>query len=625
MNKFNDMQIKAINSNTNVTVVMAGAGSGKTTVLVQRINKLVQSGVDPKNILAITFTNKAAKEMKERLIKTIGPHAYSSSVMTFHALAIRIIKENLSHLKYYNRNLIIVDEDDKKRIIKQILKEQNKTDEFKVPEIVYSISSAKSRSLTYENVHMYVDYDKKEIYEAYQEYCQSNNAMDFDDLLLNCYKLLKIKEVREKYNNLFKFIHVDEFQDTSIIQSEILKKIKTKENNLFIVGDVDQSIYTWRGATIENILNVTEDYEDVQTIKLEQNYRSTQNILDAANKLIKNNKKRFEKNLWTENKKGLDISYYSVNTNIDEANVIVREINSIADYGGLYSDFAVLYRYNYQSRKVEEKLIKNKIPYKIYGGIRFYERMEIKDMLAYLRVFINQKDNISLQRIINVPKRKVGDKSLEKYLKFSKDNNISLYESIKEIGSKNLQDFISLIEDYKDIIHEKDSNIFLQRFKLFFKALNYEEYLLTLDDKFKVEDRLQNIEELIEGLIQEIEQNNDLIDYINEISLFKDGQEQTDDEVILSTIHGVKGLEFENVFIIGMVNNKFPKEQSLYDEDEMEEERRLAYVGITRAKKQLTLLNYNYDFKYEQQKPSIFLEEMGINTENNDSLDDFIF
>ncbi|MFV0287881.1 MAG: ATP-dependent helicase [Mycoplasmatales bacterium] len=624
MENYNDKQYEAISSKANVTIVIAGAGSGKTTVLIERINKLIENGVNPKNILAITFTNKAAKEMKERLIAKVGPHAYMATVMTFHALAVKIIKENLRHLKYYDQNMIIIDDEDKKKILKQILKDMNKQDQFKVPEVLYNISYAKSFSLTYKNVMSYVDVDKKEIYQKYQEYCQQNNAMDFDDLLLTCYDLLKIKEVREKYNNLFKFLHVDEFQDTSALQGEILKKLKTIDNNLFIVGDVEQSIYTWRGATIENILTIHEDYQDVKIVKLEQNYRSTQKILDSANKLIEHNKKRIDKNLWTENKKGMDISYYNVNTNIDEANTIVREINSIVDYGGSYSDFAVLYRYNYQSRKIEEKFIQNKIPYKIFGGIKFYQRMEIKDILAYLRIFINPHDNISLLRIINVPKRKVGEKSEQKLLTYAQENKLSLYESIKEVGSKTLQEFIKLIEEFKDIIYLSDKIEFDSEFEMFIEKLKYEEYLLTQDDKFKVADRMLNIKELKEGLIGEIELENNLVDYINEIAVFENNEETVKEEVILSTIHGVKGLEFENVFLTGMINGKFPKEQALYDEDEMEEERRLAYVGITRAKRSLTLLSYNYDFKYEEQQPSIFLQEMGINTDKK-SLDDFIF
>lgn len=625
MNSYNNKQKEAISSKNNVTVVIAGAGSGKTTVLVERINKILENGVNPRNVLAITFTNKAANEMKQRLISKVGPHAYDLSISTFHGLAIRIIKENISYLKHHDRNFIIVDDDDKKKIIKNILKAKNLQKDFKVPEILHAIGGAKSKSLTYKNVEAYIDFDMKDIYVEYQDYCNKNNAMDFDDLLLMCYELLKINDVKKRYNNLFRFIHVDEFQDTSLIQNEILRKIKGNENNLFIVGDIDQSIYTWRGAIIDNLLKIHEDYEDVNIVKLEQNYRSTKNILTKANELIKNNEKRIEKELWTENDTGEDIKYFSVNTNIDEANTIIREINSLVDYGeAQYDDFAVLYRYNYQSRKVEEKLIKNKIPYKIFGGIKFYERMEIKDILAYLRVFINNGDNISLNRIINTPKRKAGEKTVEKLTRYAEENSISLFNAIEEIGSGALLKLVKIIKKYSHIIEIYDNAEFEKTFNEFLEELAYKEYLLTIDEEAKVEDRMRNIRELKEGIIQEIELNNSVIDYILEMSLFNEEETEEQEEVVLSTIHGVKGLEFENVFIISMVEGRFPKEQAQYDDDEMEEERRLAYVAATRAKKRLFLSSYLYDFKYEEQEESRFIKEMGIKIKERD-LEDFIF
>ncbi len=625
MSQYNDKQKEAISSKKNVTVVIAGAGSGKTTVLVERINKIMENGVAPQNILAITFTNKAANEMKERLISKVGPHAFGICIVTFHALAIKIIKENISYLEYHDRNFIIVDDEDKKKIIKNILKEQELTDYYKVPEIMYAIGNAKSKSLTYKNVVAYMDIDKKEIYEEYQKYCQKNNAMDFDDLLITCYELLKIGEVKKRYNDLFKFIHVDEFQDTSLIQNEILRKIKGEKNNLFIVGDIDQSIYTWRGATIDNLLKVHEDYNDVHIVKLEQNYRSTKEILEKANSLIENNNKRIEKTLWTDNQKGEDINYAQLNTNIDEANHIIREIDSLVDYGkAQYDDFAILYRYNYQSRKVEEKLIKNKIPYRIFGGVKFYERMEVKDILAYLRVFINNNDNISLSRIINVPKRKAGDKTVEKLTLYAKENNVSLFKAIEDIGTGGLKDLEKIIKKYSHLVDIKDNADFESTFNEFLEELKYKEYLLTMDEESKVEDRMRNVRELKEGIIQEIELDNDIVDYINEMSLFKDTIEEEKEEVTLSTIHGVKGLEFENVFLISLVEGRFPKEQAFYDDDEMEEERRLAYVAATRAKKRLWLSSYLYDFKYTEQEESRFIKEMGIEVKEK-GLEDFIF
>lgn len=616
----NDMQQKAVQSNKNVNIIIAGAGSGKTTVLTQRIVRLVNEGKNPENILAITFTNKAAQEMRDRLQEELGVYIHQATVSTFHALAVKIIRENISYLKYHNRNFLIVDDEDKKKIFKEIIKESNS--EFKGLDVMYSISSAKSVSLTYDNVRNIVQPEYLDIYDKYSKYLQVNNAFDFDDLLLVCYHLLKEKDVKTKYNKKFLYIHVDEYQDTSTIQSEILRKLKDKENTLFVVGDIDQSIYTWRGANIDNLLNLESEYDDVELIRLEQNYRSTKKILDAANSLIQNNKKRLEKNLWTENKKGSDISYQKVNSNIDEANLIVREINSVADYGTSYDNFAVLYRYNYQSRKIEEALLKNKIPYKIYGGIRFYERMEVKDILAYIRLFINPNDNISLNRVMNVPKRKAGEKTIEKLKLYSKDNDCTLFDAIREIGSKGLNKFVDIIEKYKYLSEELDSKTFEEGFNKFLLELGYEEYLLTLDDSTKVEERMENIKELKEGIVQELELDNNLVEYINEISLYNNSEE-FEDEVVLSTIHGVKGLEFENVFMIGMIEGKFPKEAANFSEDEMEEERRLAYVGITRAKRNLTLTSYTFDYQYHGEKPSRFIEEIGIKVEED--LDGFIF
>lgn len=626
-NNFNEKQLEAINSKANVIVVIAGAGSGKTTVLIERISKLLSQGIRAYNVLAITFTNKAAQEMKTRLLENEGPQALEATIMTFHALCVKIIRENISHINGYDSNFLIIDEDDKKRIIKNILKENNLDSKIKVHEVIYNISGAKSKSLTYKNVEAFIDTKFKEIYLKYQKYCQKNNAFDFDDLLLVAYDLLKIKAIKTRYNKLFKYIHVDEFQDTSVIQSEILKKLKTTENNLFIVGDIDQSIYTWRGAEVDNLFNVLDDYPDVHLVKLEQNYRSTKEILNMANNLIENNKKRIEKELWTENKKGRAVEYYPVDTAEEEANTVVREINSIVDYGGSYNDFAVLYRYNYQSRKIEEVFLRNSIPYKIYGGIRFYERKEIKDILAYFRLFMNAHDDISLMRVINTPKRKIGEKTLEKYLKYGEAENKSLYTTISDIGGKNVQSLIGIIQKYTFILNLVDAEEFEKYFQKFLQDLGYEEYLLTQEDKFKVEDRMANIKELKEAFMEKIKEGILLPEYLNELSLENRETDSEIDEVILSTIHGVKGLEFDNVFIISLVEGRFPKDDALINENEMEEERRLAYVAITRAKHTLTLLSYHFNFKHELQKPSRFLEEMGIISEDYDdnSLDNFIF
>lgn len=606
-------------------IVIAGAGSGKTTVLVERIKHLIETGCDPENILAITFTNKAAMEMKTRLIDLIGNSIQNSTIVTFHALAMKIIKENIDELEYHNRYFLIIDDDDKKKIIKNIIKEKNS--DIKVPDVMNNFSYAKTRALTYKNVEMLIDSQYVDIYQKYAAYCRQNNAFDFDDLLLLAYHLLKINKVKIRYNHLFKNIHVDEYQDTSLIQGEILKKIKAPDNTLFIVGDVDQSIYTWRGATVDNLLNLAEEYNDVSQIKLEQNYRSTGKILNAANRLIKHNKKRIDKVLWTDQPKGKEITFFQVNTNVDEAMTIVREIKSMINIGARYDSFAILYRYNYQSRKIEELFVKNKIPYQIYGGIRFYERMEIKDMLGYLRILINPHDNISFLRIINTPKRKVGEKTIAKIQNYASENGLSIYQTIAEIGTGQLKKLMNLIEKYQVLISIQNSYDWNQKFIEFLDELGYQKYLLTQEDQNKVDERMQNINELKEGLLQELELGNQITEYINELALIGSAEIEQKEVVVLSTIHGVKGLEFKNVFMVGMIEEKFPKLNALYDEEEMEEERRLAYVGITRAEKRLTIISYRYDFKFDAQLPSRFIEEMGIEVEQkSNSIDDgFIF
>lgn len=617
MAQLNEMQIAAIQDQDDVVVVLAGAGSGKTTVLTKRISYLYQvKNVQPENVLAITFTNKAANEMKERLIDVAGPYAQLSWVMTFHALAVRIIRENTPELKWFDNNFTIIDSDDQLKILKQIIKDLGEED-MKPKEASYVIGNAKSFATSLNEVEFKIDFEYIKVYKAYDAYLKQHNAMDFDDLLLYCHDLLKRANVRDKYANRFKYIHVDEFQDTSLIQNSILKLIFNKQNNMFIVGDIDQSIYGWRGAAVENMLNIKNEYGSAKVIKLEQNYRSTPEILDAANKLISYNSARIEKNLWTDKSAGDPIVHNEFNTMFAETDYVSKEIDRMIDYGQPLEEIAVLYRSNFQSRKIEESLMKKQIPYQIYGGIRFYERMEIKDIIAYLRLIINSADEIALNRVINVPKRKVGEKTIEKYRAHQAANGLTLFESIKQVGSKAAINFTNIIEKYNEDITAN----FDVEFENLLEEIGYEDYLLQIEDSSKATERMQNINEFKEAVLFAFKDGKTLQEYLNDLAIFSEKDDVEQESVVLSTIHGVKGLEFDNVFVIGMTDGRFPSSRSNETPEELEEERRLCYVAVTRAKRHLELTNYRYDFKGEYQKPSVFLDEMEVATDQADIFD----
>ncbi len=617
MAKLNDMQIAAIKDEAKVVVVIAGAGSGKTTVLTQRIAYLYEvKSINPENVLAITFSNKAANEMKHRLLEKAGPLANMSWIMTFHALAVRIIRENTKHLKFFDENFTIIDSDDQIKILKQIISDIG-DDELKAKEASYVIGGAKSFASTLSEVEYKIDWDYMDVYKQYSEYLKQHNAMDFDDLLLYSHELLKQKEVRLKYSERFKYIHVDEFQDTSIIQNNILKLLYNKSNNMFIVGDIDQAIYGWRGAAVENMLNIKDEYGSIKLIKLEQNYRSTPQILKAANELISNNESRIEKKLWTDAKNGDDIIYNSFSNTYNETDYVARTVENMIDYGQELNEVAVLYRSNFQSRKIEEALMKKQIPYKIFGGIRFYERMEIKDMIAYLRVIINTNDEIAINRVINVPKRKIGEKTIEKIRNIQNESGKSFFECIKMLNTESTKNFTTTIEKHVENI----TTHFEDEFEKLLENIKYKEYLLTFEDSSKVDERMQNINEFKEAVLTAINNGKTIREYLNDLAIFSEREDENQDSIILSTIHGVKGLEFENVFIIGMTEGRFPTYRSIDDNKELEEERRLCYVAITRAKKHLELTSYNYDFKGEYLQPSIFLSEMNINVNDNNIFD----
>ncbi len=616
-NKMNDMQIKAVTSESKFIVIIAGAGSGKTTVLTKRISYLYSKDNDPREILAITFTNKAAKEMKERLIASDGPYAQMSQILTFHSFAVKILRENSSFLKDHNDKFKIIDEDDKKRIIKNLIKENELDEEFTVKNVLNAISYAKTFATSLMEIEMKVQFDYLSIFKLYQQFCKENNLFDFDDLLLYAHHLLKQKKVREKYSELFKYVLVDEFQDTSEIQYDILKKIITDNTNVFIVGDIDQSIYSWRGAIVENMLNLQKNHDNIEFIKLEQNYRSTKKILTHANNLISYNEQRLDKTLWSELDKASDVEYNSFNTTQEEASYVASKIESLLSNNHKCSEIAVLYRSNYQSRKIEELLVKNHIPYVIYGGLRFYERMEIKDIISYLRLIIDNNDILALERVINVPKRKIGEKTIAKFKNFAKDEDITLFDAIKQIGGPKALEFIEIIEKYSNNFEDDIENNFIN----LLDDIKYFDYLQDYDSS-SYEDRIANISELKESIIAN-DNEQSLIEYLNDVMLYSDKEEIGSESIILSTIHGVKGLEFESVFLIGLNQGKFPLERTLENIADLEEERRLAYVAITRAKKNLFIASTKFDFRGEFMKPSMFIEEMEIETNSEGDFFDF--
>ncbi len=622
MAKLNDAQQLAVNSDANVVVVIAGAGSGKTTVLTQKVARIIENEMaTAREILAITFTNKATNEMKERLHARLGQMINGAWIMTFHGFSLRVIRENLDYLPHHDHNLVIVDEDDKKKIIKDILKRLNLDGDYKVPEVTRKIANAKKDAQVIDDIKKYIDFEFQDIYSEYEKYLNKNNAFDFDDLLIVCHQLLLINDVRKKYQTRFKYIHVDEYQDTSLVQGEILKKLKSPDNNLFIVGDVDQSIYGWRGATIENIMSLEKTFDDVEIIKLEQNYRSTKRIIDAANTLIENNQNRYDKHLWTDNPLGEKIKTYRFNDASKEADFIKTEVKYLVDFGKVPSEIAILYRFNYQSKKVEESLMRARIPYIIYGGLRFYERMDIKDMIAYIRLILNNEDNISFLRIINVPKRKVGDVSLQKIINFANQEDLSYFAAAKQVGGKLVQEFCSIVETYRELL----ANNFADEFDNLINDIGYYDYLLKSEDSEKVQERAENIRELKEAIEEALENEMSLSEYLTELTLFS--ERETDEDsgaVILSTVHGVKGLEFDYVFLTGMNETKFPKVDETNPE-ELEEERRVAYVAVTRARKKLVITNISYDFKNEYYEDSRFIEEMALEATEEVELNSFIF
>ena len=625
----NPQQAEAVINTEGPLLIMAGAGSGKTKVLTCRVANLLQKGVRPYRILAITFTNKAAAEMRERVNNMSGPAAKDVWLFTFHAFCARFLRMEIDKLPGYGGNFAIYDTADSQNLIKQILKEMNLDDKrFQPSGILSRISNAKNALQDAASFARQAGdfYEQKvaDIYSRYEQKLQLNNALDFDDLLMFSIKLLQEnKEVREKYQDRFDYLLVDEYQDTNHAQYLLTKFLAAKHRNICVVGDADQSIYGWRGADIQNILDFEKDYPDAKVIKLEQNYRSTQIILDAANAVIENNTGRKPKNLWTENKSGADIIYFQAVDERDEARFVIEQLQNLQrTENKKLGDMAILYRTNTQSRIFEEMLIKSGISYNMVGGLKFYERKEIKDIIAYLRVIFNPADSLSLLRIINVPKRGIGDASLAKIQAYAAANNVSLFEAVSNAAAIDglSSRFVSKLDDLAGIIFELMNLAGEAPVEdLIDRVLRDTGYLEELENERtpQAQSRIDNLHELI-SVAQEFaasEEENNLENFLAHVALVSDidDTELGEDAITLMTLHSSKGLEFPVVFLVGMEEGLFPHARTLMDETEIEEERRLCYVGITRAKEKLFLSSTKMRTIYGNTvtyPPSRFLQEI---------------
>ena len=616
LSTLNDKQKEAVEWPDGPILVLAGAGSGKTRVLTTKLAYLVnEKGVNPYNILAITFTNKAAKEMKNRAFKMLGSDAYKMQISTFHSLGLLLIRENYDKLEF-EKNFTILDSDDSLTIIKKIFKDMNLDPKVYNPRAIRNkISSAKNELMDSNYYSRFVNSEYEEtfleVFKRYEKKVLKNNSMDFDDLLLLPIKLFKkYPEVLEKYQDRFKYILVDEYQDTNEAQYILIKMLSKKYKNICVVGDLDQSIYGFRGANFRNILNFEKDYPNAKVIPLEENYRSTGNILNVANDIIKHNKQRKEKNLWTKNDNGPKIRYHRAYDEKDEANYVMEEIRKLIISGEPKSSIAVLYRTNAQSRNMEEALLRENIPYKVVGSFYFYNRKEIKDLISYLKLIYNSNDDVSLMRVINVPKRQIGPKTIENLATKALDKGVSLYEAID--GGKELE-FKKLIEKLK----KESENISLTELVELILTETGMRRELESSKTLEAEVRLENLEEF-KSITKNFEENNGVIsleEFLLEISLVSDMEEHknNNDVVTLMTIHSAKGLEFDHVFIIGLEEGLFPHSNCLDNSDEIEEERRLCYVAVTRAKKTLTLVNAQRRMLYGNTNcnpPSRFISEI---------------
>lgn len=604
----NDRQCEAVKHTEGPLLITAGAGSGKTKVLTCRIAHLLELGVAPYRILAITFTNKAAKEMKERVTNLVGAQADSIWLSTFHSFCAKLLRFEVDGFHGYTRNFTIYDSSDQLVLVKDCLKKLNLDDKQFMPRSVLgTISSAKNVLMDAKAFAAKASdfYEQKvaDVYALYQEKLRENNAVDFDDLLFLAVRLLQEKEdVREKYQSRFQYILVDEYQDTNHAQYALTKILAARWRNICVVGDADQSIYAWRGADIRNIIDFTRDYPDAASIKLEQNYRSTKTILHAANAVIDNNESRPKKTLWTENPAGNKIIHYQAQTEHDEADYIAGVIYNRHEISHEpYGDMAILFRTNAQSRVLEEKLMRYAIPYTMVGGTKFYDRKEIKDVLAYLRLLYNPEDSLSLTRIINVPKRNIGATTMEHVAAYAEEQGISLFEALSSTDEipvtkrarTSLENFAAMIFDLLNDIEGKDV---LSLIETVIKQTGYGDMLdKEAEHDPQGESRKENVGEFLSVAKDYMDSNPDgnLQDFLENVALVSDVDdfESSDSKVTLMTLHAAKGLEFPVVFLTGLDEGLFPHSRTLLDPTQVEEERRLAYVGITRAERQLYVTN----------------------------------
>lgn len=623
LEKLNDKQREAASQIDGSILILAGAGSGKTRTITYRIAHMIENvGISPYSILAVTFTNKAAKEMRERVEELVGDIAKACTISTFHSFGMRLLRMYGKEVGY-NSNFTIYDTDDQKRIVKAILKGKNLSiNGVKLTErdLVSMISKIKEQIKTLDEYSV-MNKQIVEVYDKYNRALLESNAMDFSDILLNTYKLLQKSEILEKVQNKYKYIMIDEYQDTNNLQYKIIDLIARKSSNLCVVGDENQSIYGFRGANILNILNFENNYNNAKIIKLEENYRSTTTILDAANELIKNNKSSKDKKLWTQNGKGDLIKVLACDNARDEVSRIIEIIKENHQNGIAYRDMTILYRTNAQSRLFEEGFLRYNIPHKVFGGVSFYSRAEIKDIIAYLSIIVNPQDELNLQRIINVPKRKVGEKGIEKIITYARENNLNLLEAlshIKEIsgltvvGKEKLLEMYDIIKELKDLSYTETASYIVQTL---IDKIKYIDYIK--ENYSDAEARIENIDEFknsileLENVVGELRLN----EYLENVSLISatDDLEEKSDYVKLMTIHNSKGLEFPIVFLVGFENEIFPGSRAMFEEKEMEEERRLCYVALTRAEKKLYLSHATIRFVYGQDRlstPSVFLKEI---------------
>ena len=635
LDTLNPAQREAVEKTEGPVLILAGAGSGKTRVLTTRIGHLIEDkGVQPANILAITFTNKAANEMRERVEETLESDASDMWISTFHSCCVRILRKDINRIGY-NRSFVIYDSADQVTLVKDCLKELNLNDKVFEPKMIIStISGAKDKLYDpkqFKAIHMNDNRMSKiaDVYALYQDRLKRNSALDFDDLIFKTVELLKSdKEVLDYYRNRFKYIMVDEYQDTSKAQYELIKILAKEHQNICVVGDDDQSIYGWRGADIRNILEFEKDYDDVHVVKLEQNYRSTQIILDAANTVISNNIERKRKRLWSEKKDGELIKIQVAQDEIEESDFVADMIAKISrEQNRSYKDFAVLYRANAQSRSVEDALNRSQIPYNIYGGTKFYERKEIKDLIAYLRVIQNPQDDISIKRIINVPRRGIGLRTIEKIEDRASLKQESIYsvlidiETNSEISTKARNSISEFVDNVIGTLRTmREVYPVSKLIEKVIESIDYYGYIdeLYKGDKEEAEERKDNVKEFI-SVAMEFEQNSeekDLETFLTGVALTSESSEEEEiDKVSLMTIHTSKGLEFPVVFIVGMEDGLFPIARAVrsMSDSEIEEERRLCYVGITRAKEILYLTLTQKRTLYGKTNPSIasrFMEEL---------------